>query len=216
MSVSKRPKTLPEFFDEWRALYDIMPYSQYQQLYAMIAPILKQQKEPLEVNKFAIANFFRNIKEDSNIVEIGSWDGYLASLMIDKFDHIIDWTGFEMCKEVAQNGICKKDRFRSIIPDTYFWDCSIDYSRYNVMIIARFIERMKSENFIKILEQTSGIIEYVYIEMRLFHKSYLVDWSGTPNMGVFELGWEDLIELMQSFGYKKTYQYKHVGFFQRK
>lgn len=216
MSVSKRPKTLPEFFDEWRALYDSMPYSQYQHLYANIAQILKQQREPLEFNKFAIANFFHNIKEESNVIEIGSWDGYLASLMLDKFGYIIDWTGLEMCKEVAQNSVCKKDCFRSIVPDTFIWDLAFDYSRYNVLVLSRFIERMKSDNFIKIIGAASGQVEYVYVEMRLFHKSHLVDWSGTPNMGIFELGWEDLIDLMKSFGYINTYQYKHVGFFQRR
>jgi len=216
VSLSKRPKTLPEFFDEWRSLYDYLTYEQFINLYSSIYSIVRNNLEPYEPDKFAIANFFHNIDIDANVVEYGSWNGSIASTMLQKFDHIIDWTGIEICREVGYNHICKSDRYRCFIPNDFLWNTDHDFSRYNVLMFARSIEKIKSEHFIRILEMSGGSIEHIYIEAQVPKPSYLIDWSGKPVMGIFELGWHDIIETMSSFGYKNTYHYRHVGFFKCK
>jgi hypothetical protein len=215
VSVSKRPKTLAEFFDEWRALYDYMPYDQSQNIYSTIYSIVKNQNSALQFNKFAIANFFHNLSDDLNVVEIGSWNGQIASFCISKFANIIDWTGIEVCKEAAMNVVCKSDRYRCFIPNNYIWDIDHDYSRYNTMVFTRYIERIKVEHFIRIIEQSNATIDNIYIEAHILKYSHLIDWNREAMAGILEVGWDDVVDIMKSFGYKNTYQYKTVGFFQR-
>ena len=198
-------------FDILRELYDKMAFADYQHF---VSTIYQNYKIVDRKDRFGICNFFHSLKnKECNIIEIYGGDGSLAGYALKRFPNIIDWTNFEVYP--ALKPVCTSDRFRQIIPDDFPWNISHPFDRYNVLVMACAIERMKKNNILAVLEKICKYsISHIYVESTLQSRSDLLDWQNNFGFNVIDIGWEEIVELFGSFGYKPYYRFKHLGFFQ--
>ena len=75
------------------------------------------------------------------------------------------------------------------------------------------MEYISVENFCSLLDKIKENVRYIYIESDIRDHTHLVNWYNYPDITVLQVGWDEVIDCLKSFGFSKTYKYKHLGFF---
>ena len=176
-------------WDQWRREHHNLTFADQQAFYQRVAELYPHQQsfDALVCHEA----FDRIADEDLDIVELGGWDGALASSMLTRPD-ISRWTNYDLV-EVPQ--VCRHPAYRLAILEDYLW--SGDPIKADVFVACHTIEHLTSEELEKLFDWLR--VKYVYLEAPLKLEPY--DWTGYPGSHILEIGWNEVAEMLKSRKY---------------
>lgn len=188
-----------ERFDWWRENYDKLSYKAHQEFYSEIYKEYPTQRH----GNFTFIDGYRTIlfnvdgRPNLNVIEVGGWDGYLASLILPKCPHIAKWHNYEICLDLKEQQVPTDDRYELRFTDDWIWQKKLD-TNYNVMIMSHVMEHMRCSNFVKLID---GIMpDIVYIEAPL-DRYVLQNFNNYLGTHIFEYNMNTVEFFMKELGY---------------
>ena len=200
-------------WDHWRNNYDDFSYEDQLKYYDEIYGQFPKQ------NYCTITYadlFFRKIsvhQKPIKILEIGGWDGTVADYMLKIFSWIGHWTNYEICQSAISNGLVHSARYMSIVPKTFIWDME-EIPETDVFFAAHTIEHMKAAQA-ELLFSRLNKVKWMYLEVPIPESSTDTSWLGYCGTHILEIGWEQLEEMLKSFGFHVTWSSGHIRFLER-
>jgi len=178
-------------WDAWRARYDTMTFAEQQAFYRDVADRYPEQRN---FNTKTVTRAFDAIGgRDLSVMEIGGWDGYLASLLLGRGD-IGAWTNYDL---IAVAQATTDLRYRLVVLEAFPWE--FGHFQADVLVMCHTVEHMRGRDLARLLDRVSA--PYVYIEAPLPTQGP-VDWTGYPGSHILELGWIEASELLVTRGWR--------------
>jgi hypothetical protein len=186
-------------FEPYRKKYPLMTFKEKQQFYIEQELLFPDQSH---WNKIATNSFFNMIKTDIRVLEFGGWKGDTAHNILPNYD-IKFWDNYELCPSCIEKSICKHPNYNLIIPIDYTWNTGYLEKNYNVLYSVHAIEHISNFELIQFIATIPKSIQYIYIESPL--KDDENNWTGRNNAHVLQFGWNYIIKLFESYGFKVIY-----------
>jgi hypothetical protein len=175
-------------WDKWRVDYDRMTFADQQEFYKLVAELHPHQQS---FDPAAINEAFDVIKgHDMDVVELGGWDGRLASSMLGR-DDILFWENVDLV-EVPQ--VCSHPAYRLRVLKRPAWD---DLLVGDVFVACHTIEHLKARELALLFDCIRA--DWIYLEAPLEQGGH--DWKGYKGSHILEIGWEEIRDMLDVRGY---------------
>lgn len=176
-------------WDKWRADYPTMTFEDQREFYGRVAELFPCQ-ESYHLDECHAAFDYIGIP-DADVVELGGWNGRLASNMIARGD-IVEWVNYDIA-DVPQ--VIDVHGYRRVVLEDWIWTNPIEG---DVFVACHTIEHLSHEHLTELLAALRT--ELVYLEAPLAGDPY--DWAGFPGSHKLEIGWLGVADIMETFGYE--------------
>lgn len=194
---------MPFDCDAWRAAYPTASYADHQAaLSAVWAEYPEQRHFDVALVSSAIAAW-----SPRRVVELGGWDGELASAMLDDHAAIASWRNVELCREAAASGAGLLARHgarydASELGDWYWsrrWSCDL-------FVASHVIEHLSAEHLDLVLGATDA--RALFMDAPLADGP--TDWAGVSAMHALEFGWTGVTAMCRRHGYALAWEREHA------
>lgn len=176
-------------WDAWRAEHAEMSFHDQQLFYQRVA------REHPEQQHFdlaeAAATFDLINTPGATVVELGGWNGALASRLLSKFP-ISSWTNYDI---VGVPQVCDHPRYQLVVLDDYFW--KLPARPADAFVATHTIEHLTGEELEMLLDAL--LVDFIYLESPLGSEGQ--SWAGYPGSHILELGWREVRQLISDMGY---------------
>jgi len=175
-------------WDEWRSSYDDMDFADQQAFYRLVAQLhpTQQSFDPESANgAFDVINGL-----ELSVVELGGWDGRLASGMLTRAD-VGSWDNYDLL-EVPQ--VCTHLGYRLLVLDDYIWKRPIVG---DVFVACHTVEHLRVRELAELFDALRTF--WVYLEAPITQDG--ADWTGYRGSHILEVGWREIGEMLSLRGY---------------
>lgn len=109
-----------------------------------------------------MSEMFKSVEKSSfKVVELGSYRNLLGSYIIDRFDAVSEWHGFDINHAAVEDSIEHPKLFSHKL-SKWFWE--VDVSGYDVFVSSHTLEHFNFSQFKKVIENVS-VCEYLILEI---------------------------------------------------
>ena len=178
-------------WDRWRQAHASLTFADQQAFYEKVAVAHPEQRSFNPASAGAAFDYIAG--ENLVVLELGGWDGYLASLMLERGD-IFSWTNYDI---VAVPQACSHPCYRLVVLEDYFWNQP--QARADVFVACHTIEHLTTAELAKLFNVLRT--PYVYLEAPLPDVGS-TNWAGYAGSHILELSWVQVDEFLQEHGYK--------------
>ena len=175
-------------FDEWRANYDTMTHRDHVLVASRLWNLYPVQRHFDEV---AVSVFLDDVGAH-HVVEIGGYDGELASLVLPHHPEIVEWANIELCIEARQHTVCHDER--------YWTDATWERGVADALIMSHSAEHMRWAEVQAFLTPPRAA-SAVYLVMPLPLDGSDPDWDHYDGTHVLEAGWSKIDAYLQGLGF---------------
>lgn len=182
-------------FNEWRIGYDTMEYDEHVSFYRDICDMYPSQRY-FDID-FALTYLPR--KSHTTVVEVGGWDGELASLVLKGRKGISSWENYEIAPQVVSNPVCTDKRYKAILPNDFVWNTA---NQANVLFMSHSLEHMKIAEFRKLVERVRP--DTIILTAPL-QESGVPNYNNYHGTHIFDGSWQDVTNLLVVLGYSSVY-----------
>jgi hypothetical protein len=179
---------LAEDFDQWRARYDDLSFDEQKQIYERIRELYPNQRHATLERAYP---FFDRYKPET-VVELGGWDGWLATCALGQHPEIKRWWNYDLV-EVPQT--CIDKRYALKVLERPFW---AHYRAADAFVATHTIEHVKAVELEKIVDSLT--VECCLIEAPIERRPRT--WEGYCGTHVLEVGWDAVDEMFEKQGFK--------------
>lgn len=130
--------------------------------------------------------------EDLEVIELGGWNGRLASQLVTRPD-IRSWVNYDL---VVVPQACENPRYNLSVLTDWIWNTEIP--RADVFVACHTIEHLSAEHFYELAKSLRE--PWVYFEAPLDEEP--TDWNGYAGSHRLDLGWAGVRNLMEMCGYE--------------
>jgi len=178
-------------WDAWRAGYDEMTFADQQAFYREVAELYPLQES---ANVCMAHDAFDLIEQEHlTVIELGGWNGRLASQMLARGDIAI-WFNFDLV-DVPQAISSAEPRYNQVVLDDWFW---AERRKADVFVAAHTIEHLSAAHLRQLIACLD--VSWVYLEAPL--EAGPRDWTGYAGSHILDIGWEGVGGIMLANGYK--------------
>jgi predicted SAM-dependent methyltransferase len=183
-------------FEQWRADYDDMSYEDQVKYHNEIEANYPEQAHYTYQN---ITHLFNLLKDDSMILEFGTWKGDMANrCFVDYPQKIKSWVGIEICEAAIEKTRCLNPKFSYIFPSRFDWFME-KRPNADVIVATHFIEHLKNDHFDALAKYCQGV-DYILFEAPLSADGE--SWEGYHGTHKLNYGWNQVVEVMGKNGYE--------------
>lgn len=123
------------------------------------------------------------------VVELGGWDGELATLMLDQSPYIEHWTLAEICTEAAEQARQRNHpRLEVAELNGWFWEQGW---HADLFVASHAIEHLTTEDLAKTFACLD--VEAMYLDAPIGYGPR--DWTGYQGSHVLPIGWGEIDRL---------------------
>lgn len=185
----------PEFWDLFRARYDTLTPADHA---AVMAEFYSYSPVQSHFTLPAILDFF-SAYPASRVIEVGGWDGKVASAVLIAHPEITHWTNYEVCCPAALAFACPRYETPDVT-STFVWDLPLSIARYDTLFASHSLEHMKAANIRALLARLPDV-RAVYVDAPLPADTQDHHWPGYVGSHVLEIGHVQLEALFTEFGF---------------
>ena len=190
-------------WDGWRAKRATMTDDEQRAFHIAVANASPVQKD---FNEHAFAEFFSNLPPNVKVLEIGGWDGELASVAHWKFPpttKIDRWYNCEFSPVEPCPSARSMLRYRHVCPEKYRWwdDPGMWYvwEGSSVLVASHVFEHLLGAEIETILKLAKDVKD-LYVDFPC--TEYRQSWYGYGGTHCVDIGWRDLHKMItEQFGY---------------
>jgi len=183
-------------FEQWRADYDNMTYEEQVKYHNEIEANYPEQAHYTYQN---IIHLFNLMKDDSRVLEFGTWKGDMANRCFNDFPQKIkSWVGIEICQAAIEKTRCLDPKFSYIFPSRFDWFME-KRPDADVIVATHFIEHLKNDHFDALAKYCQGV-DYILFEAPLSDNGE--SWEGYHGTHKLNYGWNQVVEVMGKNGYE--------------
>jgi hypothetical protein len=183
-------------FEQWRADYDKMTYEEQVKYHNEIEANYPEQAHYTYQN---IIHLFNLMKDDSMVLEFGTWKGDMANrCFIDYPQKIKSWVGIEICQAAIEKTRCLDPKFSYIFPKRFDWFME-KRPKADVIVATHFIEHLKNDHFDALAKYCQGV-DYVLFEAPLSANGE--SWENYHGTHKLNYGWNQVVEVMGKNGFE--------------
>lgn len=183
-------------WDRWRTDYPHTTLAEQQDFYTQVFAAYRNQRH---YNEQAVSRAIQDVKP-KEVVELGGWDGELASAMLDIYPSIGVWLIHEICREAAE--VADTRHSRLFAPQMRNWYWTEDWTT-DLLIASHVIEHMTAEELGKTIEATET--SAIYLDAPLVNDP--TDWTGYVGTHIIEVGWDGVDAILA--GYTSAWRMSH-------
>lgn len=200
---------LPYSFDEWRLRRDRLSYIEHVAFYDAIYDHHPNQHycDIAEARRFA-----EQLPNGSRILELGGWKGEVAATLLESCPRIMHWHNFELSTKAIRSGLAHS-RYTADLGDDFIWNLP-ELPETNILFAAYVLEHLRTHEIEKLLKRLPRISE-VFVESPLPLQGIGLTWEGSKSTNVLEIGWQELEDLFQRYGFDVVRRHDHVRCFCR-
>lgn len=174
-------------FNWWRANYDRMDFAEHQ---AFNAACLEQFPVQRSFNTEACARFLEE-RQPKTVVELGGWDGGLATEMLERFGGIDTWLNYDITPDVPQE--CGDPRYDVVVLDGWPWDFKVTA---DALVASHVVEHMRISQVELLLNAWD--VRHAYIDTPLGGNP---QWEGYQGSHIIETGAAEFLQAMDDAGW---------------
>jgi len=206
-AIAKKVTKWKEKFERWRNEYDDLSYPRHQDFYTQLVKDHPDQSQ----HNTEVVNYFLNAVDEPYfyILELGGWNGGLAQKILPTRPEIMKWDNYEITHYAREWNICKDTRYNVHIPNDFIWNIVLP-NNYNIFLSSHTIEHIKRKDFINLIKNLPPSIKYIYLEAPISLSDFKRDWSGDYSTHILEIGWKQVTEILQEYGFERYITSKHV------
>ena len=190
-------------FDDWRANYGQMSYTDQQDFYDRVyADHPHQAGYALDGGLELFNRFFgRVLSELPNVyvLELGGWRGELAQEMLNRFPSLAIWCNVEICRAAVKDSVFASPKYKTWIPDSWVWD--VELPPANVVVASHFIEHIKADQLFMLVQNLPETIRYMALVAPLPVSAEGNNWDGYHGSHILENGWDQVITMLTGPAY---------------
>ncbi len=184
-----------EFWDLFRAKYDSLAPADHAAMMAEFYPLSPVQSH---FTMAAIAEFFA-VHPARCVIEVGGWDGAVASAILAAHPSIAHWTNYEICR-LATFQFDDPRYSAPALAESFVWDLPLATAAYDVLFASHRLEHMKAVNVRALLARLPTVTA-VYVDVPLPDDAVDYRWPGYIGSHILELGWVQFEALFAEFGF---------------
>lgn len=184
-------------FDKWRKEYPTLSYQQQQEYARWLYEEYPDQSYFGGVFQERVISLCEK-ERPLRVMELGGWNGELASAVLKVESKIKVWDNFEICPTVPS--VCKDKRYTHCGVDDFVWNLK------QVLIYDLFVSSHALEHL-----TTKDLHELLHAVAHIHHLAFQLpfppngSWDGTTCFHILALSPSEFVELVTSFGYKLEY-----------
>jgi hypothetical protein len=186
-------------WDAYRNAYHTLTYEQHQDFHSAI---YEQYPEQRHYDHAQAVRAIETIRP-TTVVELGGWDGELASAMLTHDPDIKQWTNIELCREAAAKGYARYPRYHAPILDGWYWDHGPWHA--DLFVASHTIEHLNAYHLDRTIAATRA--DAFYFDAPL--EDHPLSWAGSTTSHILGMGWTGIHNLMHQYGYTILYQQDH-------
>jgi hypothetical protein len=204
-------------WNDWRKNYRAMTFDHQKKFYDLVLTMHPHQQA---FNIGAVFNFLARIRGPLSVIEFGGYKGELARIILlaECYNKkIIKWTNVEITT-LAKETVCLDEKYHVEVLDNWLWKTPLlSNNGYNTFLSSHTIEHLSGDDLRKLINWLAGTsIEYIYLEAPLVDDDTNYSWNDYVGSHILELGWKQVIELMDRAGFVLFYSMEDARFFQKK
>lgn len=177
-------------FDAWREGYDAMTWSDHVATYSELHRLYPIQRH---FDATACGEFLDLIKPP-RVMEIGGWDGELASLVLPSRPFIRYWQNADACPEVVAGPVCTDPRYCARIGPAIL-------GGFDALVMSHVAEHMRWEELRFTI--TRARVNAVYLASPLPTDGSAPDWNHYPGTHILEIGWDTIGAFLGGLGFRQ-------------
>mgnify|MGYP001417850576 FL=1 len=182
-------------FDSWRKRYDEMTFDEHAEFYRRLhGDHPDQQHFSVE----SAHSFFGCIDGAKSVIELGGYDGGLASACLSEHPEILSWTNFDLDTAAS---LCDDPRYSAITLTTQFWEARPPLSDNEIFVASHVIEHLSDDDFLSLLSNVSWA-SAIYFDAPI-DQSVRSEWDGSTAAHKLSLSWDDIDGLVSLLGYDR-------------
>ena len=152
------------------------------------------------------ASMFRLIGQMGyRVIELGCHNGRLAKRLLDDFECIDTWTGYDFEWPIRRT-VCSDLRYNAISLDEWFHDTELP--EFNTFICSHTLEHLSEAQLAKTLRHIADA-DNILIEVPLSEDG--MDWSGFGCTHVLRLGLKHIRQWLAQNGFHIFYDVPRLG-----
>jgi len=166
-----------------------MTFADQQQFYLRVAAVYPMQES---ANVSMADEAFRRIgAEGLKVIELGGWNGRLASSMLQR-PNVAFWTNYDI---VGVPQVCSAPGYSRVVLRKWFWSRR---HKADVFVAAHTIEHLSRRDLGLLFDCLD--VRWIYLDAPLDRGPR--DWSGYSGSHVLEIGWDGVAEMLEARGYQ--------------
>ena len=189
------PADLARDFDQWRRFYDDLTFEDQKAVYREVAELYPRQR----AFNTAEAIVFMETHAPVHVMELGGWDGKLASILLDLYDWVESWTNYDL---VTVPWACHDARYHQEELLRPFWETPHPVA--DAFVATHVIEHMRYHE-LGALVRAIEKIPAVLIEAPIQRKPTI--WHGYHGTHILEVGWNAVDQLFRRHGYNIEHEW---------
>lgn len=186
-------------FDAWRAGYDHMTFEQQKSCYEEMAELYPCQRS---FDLYQAAMFFQRYRPKT-VVELGGWDGALASSCCSK--RMISWRNYDI---VAVPQVCLQPAYELVVLNRPLWE--FDAVTADAFVATHTIEHLRARELEELVPKLK--VKACLIEAPL--REVPTDWTGYFGSHILEVGWDGVDALFVAQGFTAARRWRHGRFYE--
>lgn len=183
-------------FDTWRHSYDSMSYEDHRKAYSELWDLYPVQQH----FDAAACSEFLDRARPVNVLEVGGWNGELASLVLPTHPSIEGWLNAEICDEAVDATVCFDHRYHAVVPDKFIWEI-VAPTDYDTLVMSHSAEHMRWDQLRALFAAVKP--SAVYLAMPLPEDGDNPDWKGYDGTHILEVGWNTINEVLGDAGLRR-------------
>ena len=200
--ISRTTPTVTDF-DQWRVLYDVLPFEGHQAANAAWATMFPEQRS---WNADACAQFLEET-QPVRVLEVGGWDGALAGEMLARFPKVVSWVNYDITPNVPQT--CDDRRYRRVVLNDWPWHTQV---AGDVLIASHVFEHMRLHQILELVDAWT----FQHLIMDVPVGPTAPNWKGYAGSHILEVDSVDLLDALEARGFAVTHsQSGLVAFLER-
>lgn len=181
--------------DLFRERYTEMSYAEHEAFYSRVYAAAPVQRH---FNVDATAAAIEEVAP-ATVVEIGSWDGALAALMLERFSTIQVWRAVEICREAAAISATAHPRLRAVEVGDWYWTRRW---QTDLFVASHTIEHLSAEHFEAMVAATDTRAFYFDAPLTLLGHS----WMHNDSTHLLEKGWSWIDYVLAARGFELSWR----------
>lgn len=183
-------------FDHWRANYNTWTFAQHQTYNAELAVRYPDQAS---FDLDACERFLEE-RQPGSVVELGGWDGKLATHMLGLFPGIETWVNYDITPNVPQ--VCDDSRYERVVLDDWPWKRK---AAGDCLVASHVFEHMRMHEIELLLRKWD--IDSLYVDVPL---TGATDWAGYNGTHILEVSDNDLLRRLLDAGHRTSHVEGHM------